>query len=95
MQNHSYRIALFGNTYEGRLAIDGAFATETVSQVLADGSLEQFYDATFDTAGLGSANRDEYVRVMTRSVLGARDRANRLGISLTETLAGETEPKVA
>lgn len=77
-----------GVTWRGTLSETGTMVSETVSRVEADGSLTEIHDTWFNAKLLGDADRDEYLRVMTASVVEAEARAARTGQSLRDTLAG-------
>ena len=77
-----------GVTWRGMITELNGEIIEVVSRVNADETLDQIYDATFDAAALGSADRDEYLRVMTSSVLDAHARSQRTGQPIWNVLAG-------
>lgn len=73
---------------EAVLAIDGAFASETVERLISGGRRETLHASVFPSGSLGEAPAGEYLRVITASVIDAERRTARFGISIAEALDG-------
>jgi len=82
-----------GQTYEAQITVIDNHATEVVSEVVSEvgthDHLIQIHEATFPVSQLGSACRTGYLTTMLASVIDARARAVRMGISLADALAGQ------
>lgn len=73
---------------EARLCAIGDTAYESVERITRDGARETLHEAEFPLRNLGSASRQDYLTVMTASILGAEVRARRLGITTAQALSG-------
>jgi len=91
MSIHDHTVFQAGRPVHVRLTIIGATAHEAVWRTRPGEEIEMLHEADFPVSSLGGA-REDYLRVMTASVLDAETRALRLGIPLADALSGRTGP---
>lgn len=78
-----------GIHYHADLTETNGTCVETVSVVPLEGPKLPIHKATFPVKNLGEADWHEYLECLLATILGARKRADRLGITLKQALEGQ------